>query len=187
MPETMLQFQSPVQAPDGSLYRARACGGPMPDGMWEGWLEFDRIGGGTTVRSGRETTQPNHHDAEYWATGLTPVFLEGSLRRALDGPIRVPETVIKPPRYQAPAPPLTTVRGVEAMNAHGILDPYSVYQKGEPLLRKQLAALSPWHLVNIILEHELSGASVDTLNATPGPVLIDLIVSRVRETSPHSD
>src|SRR5262249_60635268 len=117
----------------------------------------------------------------------TRCFARGCGRGALAGRFRVPGPVIRPPRYQARAPPLTTVRGVEAMNAHGILDPYSVYQKGEPLLRKQLAALSPWHLVNIILEHELSGASVDTLNATPGPVLIDLIVSRVRETSPHSD
>src|SRR5262245_410635 len=142
----------------------------MHDGMWEGWVEFDPLADGDTVRSARETTQPNRQDAEYWATGLTAVFLEGSLRRALDGPIQLPETIVKPPRYQSSAPSLTTMRGAESTTAHGILDPYSVYQKGESLLRKQLGALSSWHLVNIILEHELSGASVDTLNATPGPV-----------------
>ena len=36
------------------------------------------------VRSGRETTQPNLTDLEYWAQGLTPVYLEGALRRALE-------------------------------------------------------------------------------------------------------
>ena len=37
-----------------------------------------------------------------------------------------------------------------------MLNPFSVYEKGEPLLRKQLGALSAWHLVNIVLAYELS-------------------------------
>ena len=35
------------------------------------------------VQSPRETTQPNLTDLNYWATGLTPVYLEGALARAL--------------------------------------------------------------------------------------------------------
>ena len=38
MAETLLQYQHPVMAPDGTLYEARACGGPMPGGMWHGWI-----------------------------------------------------------------------------------------------------------------------------------------------------
>jgi hypothetical protein len=61
-----------------------------------------------------------------------------------------------------------------------ILDPFSVYEKGEALLRKQLAALSAWHLVNIVREYELSDLPVETLNAMPGVELIDVIVAGVR-------
>ena len=43
---------------------------------------------GAAVRSGRETTQPNRQDTAYWATGLTPVYLEGALGRALN-PLQV--------------------------------------------------------------------------------------------------
>src|SRR5262249_18132880 len=71
MAETLLEFQKRVLAPDGSVYEARACGGPMNGGgMWEGWIEFVPVYGGPTLRSGRETTQPNRADAEYWSTGL---------------------------------------------------------------------------------------------------------------------
>ena len=74
---TLLQYQKPVLAPNGSAYEARACGGPMSGGTWEGWIEFVPIDGGRPVRSPRETTQPNRTDTEYWATGLTQVYLEG--------------------------------------------------------------------------------------------------------------
>ena len=70
-----------------------------------------------------------------------------------------------------------------AAAGHAILDPFSVYQKGEALLRKQLAALSSWHLVNIILEYELSEEPVETLNTQPAAALIERIVSRVRQES----
>lgn len=57
----------------------------MEDGLWEGWVEFEPVHGGPSVSTGRETTQPNRKDTVYWATGLTPVYLEGALIRALDG------------------------------------------------------------------------------------------------------
>ena len=72
---------------------------------------------------------------------------------------------------------------VEVMNPanEAVLDPFSVYTKGEALLRKELHALSSWHLVNIITAYDLSDEPVTVLNRLPGSVLIETIVSAVRE------
>ena len=84
MAEVLVQFENSVAADDGTTYYAQACGAPMPDGLWEGWIEFAPADGGTPLRSPRETTQPNRNGAVYWATGLTPVYLAGALVRALN-------------------------------------------------------------------------------------------------------
>src|SRR5262249_10899933 len=177
--ETLLQFQSVVEGPDGKIYTAKACGSPMPDGMWQGWLEFVPVDGATPLRSARETTQPTRTDAEYWASGLTPVYLEGSLRRALDGPVRIPISTVTPPRYDGPAAAVVA----RAPAVHSVLDPFSVYEKGEAWLRRQLGALSAWHLVNIVIDYELSGETTDALNELPAADLIELIVAGVAAES----
>jgi hypothetical protein len=79
----LAKFDAPVVS-DAVAYRARVFGAPMDDSLWEGWIEFVPVHGGSIVRTARETTQPNATDAEYWATGLTAVYLEGALVRALD-------------------------------------------------------------------------------------------------------
>jgi len=176
MAETLLQYQKPVVSPDGTAYEARACGGPMPGGTWQGWIEFVPIAGGEPVRSPRETTQPNRTDTEYWATGLTHVYLEGALRRALDPPIAIVTTPLQPSVFTGPAPRVAPVEtGVES-----ILNPFSVYEKGEALLRKQLGAFSAWHLVNIIVAYNLSSEGTEILNRRPAADLIDIIVAGVR-------
>ncbi len=85
MAEVFMEFQAPIIGSDGMVYRARACGREAPGGTagWEGWIEFFPVDGGPPLRSRRETTQPNRADTEYWATGLTPVYLEGALERTL--------------------------------------------------------------------------------------------------------
>ena len=82
MPEALMEFAELVLSHDGAPYRARAYGGVMTDGLWEGWIEFIPLDGGTPLRSPRETTQPNRVDTVYWATGLSPTYLEGALVRA---------------------------------------------------------------------------------------------------------
>jgi hypothetical protein len=182
--ETLLQFPRPIAAPDGTLYEARACGSAMAANMWQGWIEFVPLDGGAPVRSPRETTQPNRTDTEYWATGLTDVYLEGSLRRALEPPASLPTPPPQPSVFARPA--ASTVPTSADAAPTSILDPFSVYEKGEALLRKQLAALSAWHLVNIAREYELTELPVETLNAMPGAELVDLIVAGVRaETRRH--
>ena len=81
MAEVLAEFSNLI-AGDEAVYQARACGGPTDHGSWEGWIEFLPVGGGPAVRSPRETTQPNHGDLEYWAGGLSTVYLEGALERA---------------------------------------------------------------------------------------------------------
>jgi hypothetical protein len=176
MAETLLQYQKPVLAPDGSLYEARACGGPMDAGRWEGWIEFVPVEGGEPLRSLRETTQPNRTDTEYWATGLTQVYLEGALRRTLDPPITLVTTPPQPSVFSGPA--RRTLHSERAVQS--VLDPFSIYDKSEALLRAQLGALSAWHLVNIIIAYELSEEPAVSLNRRPTADLIEIIVYGVR-------
>jgi hypothetical protein len=174
--EVLVQFTDPVVGSDGQVYTARACGGEMAGGLWQGWIEFEPAGGGTALRSGRETTQPNRQDAVYWATGLTPVYLEGALDRALKPLVRTArEAATARPAYDGPAEDL-----IQLPAAESILNPFSVYRKGEALLRSQLSALSAWHLVNIIRAHELSELDPADLEAMPAPALVELIVAAVR-------
>lgn len=83
MAEVLIDFDATIVAPDGRRWTPRACGGVADDGLWEGWIEFAATDGADRVRTPRETEQPNRQDLAYWATGLTEVYLEGALRRAL--------------------------------------------------------------------------------------------------------
>jgi hypothetical protein len=60
------------------------------------------------------------------------------------------------------------------------MDPFSVYEKGEALLRKQLGALSSWHLVNIALDYVLTDLGEEALNRLAAGDLVELIVAAVR-------
>jgi len=181
--EVFVEFAEPVVAKDGATYLARACGGEMDNGMWQGWLEFLPIENGEAVRSGRETTQPNRQDTEYWATGLTPIYLEGALDRAQNPPIKGPARPAKEPVFHAPAPDLAAAPPA----GDSVLNPFSVYRKGESMLRSQLSALSAWHLVNTIVAYDLSEQDPADLVGTPAPVLVELIVSSVRERAAEAN
>jgi hypothetical protein len=89
MVEVFREFETPLIAEDGRSYMARVCGDEMRNGLWQAWVEFLPVADGEPVRSGRETTQPNRADTVYWATGLTRVYLEGALHRALN-PLKRP-------------------------------------------------------------------------------------------------
>ena len=85
MDDLLHEFTSEVADQDGHVYIARAKGRQRADATgWEGWLEFSPRGGaGMVRRSPIETTQPNRNALLYWASGLEPVYLEGSLERAI--------------------------------------------------------------------------------------------------------
>ena len=178
MAEVLVEFPELIVA-EGVRYHARACGAPMTDGTWQGWVEFGPVDGGESIRSGRETTQPNRTDTEYWATGLTTVYLEGALQRALN-PLVVRHVAIDTPIFNEPAPPRHTAV-MPATRPDAVLDPFAVYEKeGEALLRRQLAALATWHLVNIVEKYELSHEAPAVLSRLSAAALIDRIVSAAR-------
>jgi hypothetical protein len=85
MMDVLVEFEGAISVEGGEAYHARVLGAPDAAGLWVGWLEFTPMrGDGPTLATERETTQPNHADLAYWATGLSRVYLEGALTRALD-------------------------------------------------------------------------------------------------------
>jgi len=172
MAEVLAKFPETVVGSDGVRYEAQATGMKGTLGHWEAWVEFLPLNGGAPIRTGRETTQTNHTDAVSWARGLSTVYLEGALERALR-PLVVGTPEPAQPMFDQPAPAF-----------HAVLDPFSVFEKGESLLRSELGALSSWHLVNIVIAHHLSDQSEAALNRLSAEELMELIVKAVRQQAP---
>jgi hypothetical protein len=151
-------------------------GAETPLGQWEAWIEFIPLEGGGPAVSPRETTQPNRLAAVYWATGLTAVYLEGALARALGKNAGRAAGA----RGSQPTAALGERHATVLPRRTAVLDPFSVYEKGESVLRAELAALACWHLVNIVSAYHLSDEGDATLNALPSAALIDIIVAAVK-------
>jgi hypothetical protein len=170
-----------LRVDDDRVYLAQACGRERDDGTWEGWLEFVPADDDSAIlRSQRETTQPSLAALEYWATGITPVYLTGALERTLAPPpaVSVPRAAT-PSVYDAPAP--AAVPPLEDAPAQKpVLNPFSAYTKGEDMLRRQLAALSARHLRAIVIGYDLADPADVELDALTEPELIDLIATAVR-------
>ncbi len=180
MAQTLIRFDTPVTHRDGSQYRAQACGRERDNGQWEAWLEFEDVETGEVLRSQRETTQPNQKDTVYWATGLTPVYLEGALDRILH-PLKVKEPEpVPPPHFDGPAPRMRA-KVLDLSDHAPVLNPFSVYDKNPDLLAQELTALRGRHLRQIIRAFELVDERDVELEALTEPELGSLIMQRVRE------
>lgn len=107
MAEVLVEYESLV-IHDHIAYRARAVG-RLAGHMWEGWLEFIPQNGDSLLVSGVESTQPERDHLIYWATGLTPIYLQGALVRAMQ-PVRIREHIITEPLSDGPAPRVITRR-----------------------------------------------------------------------------
>jgi hypothetical protein len=183
MPQTLVKFDTPVTHRDGRQYMAQACGRERDNGQWEGWLEFEDVVTGEVLRTQRETTQPNETDTRYWATGLTPVYMQGALDRILNPPkFKAPEAV-RPPHFDGPAP-RRRPSAADLSDREPILDPFSVYAKNPDLLAQELTALRAWHLRQIIRDFDLVDERDARLETMTEPELGSLILQRVRELHP---
>ena len=83
MNELLIPLRGTITGPDGKRY-ASAVHGKEESGQWYGWIVHTPAGGGPPIRTDYETTQSTREALEYWAVGLEPVYLEGSIERALD-------------------------------------------------------------------------------------------------------
>lgn len=176
-------FDERIADSSGSRYRPRVCARKRDDGSWEGWLEFVPEDGAPVLRSERETTQPNRVDAEYWASGLSAVYAQGSLARTLEPVKPVHRSPPERPAYDGPAPSRRPAIG----DAPAILDPFSVYGRGGgELLRKELSALDAWHLRNVAYRYRLLDGRRADLDHESKPELIEQIVAAVTASEPAS-
>jgi hypothetical protein len=83
MPEIFVRFTESIVSRGGIAYYPRVCAREDSIGRWEAWLEFEPATGGQMLQSDIETVQPNRTDVAYWSGGLTRVYLEGALDRAV--------------------------------------------------------------------------------------------------------
>jgi hypothetical protein len=75
--------QYPLLHYGGRTYRPRVYGEPQSDGRWGGWIVFFPLDGTPAVATDRETTQSTFESLRMWAAGVTSVYREGALVRAL--------------------------------------------------------------------------------------------------------
>ncbi|HEY3109631.1 MAG TPA: hypothetical protein VGL23_12805 [Chloroflexota bacterium] len=81
-PQLVSQLSEEVISADGRRWAVLVYGEPRADGTWIGWLAFKAVRGEAVMRTGQETSQPDHGALAYWATGLQPSYLEGAFSRA---------------------------------------------------------------------------------------------------------
>ncbi len=187
MSEILVKYDEPILASNGTNYFAQAVGSEMGGGLWEGWIEFfPDSEDGSAVESGRETTQPNRKNLEFWAQGLTTVYLEGALDRAIslaESPAESPQTRAESGRFSAPARRSTSgSSATPAADRRVILDPFEVYVQGEQILRSELNALSRDHLENIATAYGVGAPGFSSwIKSVATPDLIEAIMVTARE------
>jgi hypothetical protein len=156
MAEVLVRFDAVLTAPDGRQFTPQACGRPAGN-VWEGWIEFAPVAGGPPVRTPRETEQPNRNDLLYWAQGLTRVYLDGALSRALHEPLVVERALPIESHFDGPAPAANRAP-VSGVVARPVLDPFSVVLQGEEILARELGALDTSLVRDIAVAYGFVGA-----------------------------
>jgi hypothetical protein len=159
MAEVLVSFDHPVRD-NGGVYHARAVGRLANDGMWEGWLEFVPADGGDVLVTGVESRQPERIHLDYWATGLTHVYLEGALNRARR-PNAMRVTVPDTPASSEPARVEHVITSTMPRSPEPVLDPFEVGSRSLDILKQELRALNRARLANIITAYELNPGTED--------------------------
>jgi hypothetical protein len=109
------EFTAAILDSEGRSYVARVRGESHVNGQWDGWIEFIPTAGGPPLLTGRETTQSNYEQLDYWASGLSDTYLQMAFQRA----VRAATAEVPPPltelpydvaRIRAPRPEAPVVR-----------------------------------------------------------------------------
>jgi hypothetical protein len=176
MAEVLRSFDEPITHSTGTFH-ARVVGRAASDGMWEGWMEFVPIepGGTEVVVSPVESTQPEREDLIYWASGLTVVYAEGALDRALH-PVSVRTRVAEAPVSDRPAPSIIT-EPVHPRRAEPVLDPFVIGERNLDILRQELQALNRPRLLNIIDAFDLNPGGKDLTSLTDHQLVTFIVVA----------
>ncbi len=162
-------FSGTVEGPAGRKFNVGVHGHERRNGTWAGWLTFwPAAGEGPVLSTGRETTQPNRDDLEYWATGLDATYYEGALQRALDAIEGVDREHF-------------TAQPRERERAHAVLNPFAVYLQAPHLLDDELDALHPDHLRTIIRAYDLTDSSQESLEELDRVALKAIIQATVKD------
>lgn len=177
MAEVLRSFDAPITHSDGT-FQARVVGRSAEDGMWEGWIEFVPIspGGTTVVVSPVESRQPEREHLRYWAEGLTVVYAEGALERALH-PTVVRTRVDERPLSERPAS-RAAAAPVHPIGPEPVLNPFDVGERSLDILRQELHALDRPRLLNIIAAFGLNPGG-EAITAMSTDQLITFIVVAV--------
>jgi len=65
-------------------YRPRVYAHQRPDGAWDAWIVFFRVGGGRVIATDRQQTANSLVELSGWSAALTDADLERGLQRALE-------------------------------------------------------------------------------------------------------
>jgi hypothetical protein len=183
--EVLVEFDTTVTGSDGTRWLPRVCGRVADDGLWEGWIEFLPLrDSAEPVRTPRETGQSNRNSLMYWAQGLTQIYLEAALVRALAPPLRRPsEGPTVRPHFDTPAPRFAGDHATSVPRP--VLNPFEVYQQGENVLFRQLSALSRARLLDIVVGYGMPSAAA--AHDSSRETLVSTIMSAVRRPAAGRD
>ncbi len=186
MSDVLVQFDEPQPATDGRLFIAQVNGQRIANGLWEAWIEFYPRDGGEPFRTGRETEQLTRGDLRYWAAGLTHVYLQGALVRALSPERKAtPINMVSPDfggrhglngpdertHFPTALPPLLPAA----------LDPLELYSAGgEYRLRQELRALDAMQLQDVIAAYDIPEVEFYDAVRTFEDALTERIVASVQ-------
>ena len=87
MTEMVREYPTLVGSTDDTAFVAQVWGRQTSDGRWEAWIVFTPVADGHTRRTDRETVQATRAAVEYWASGVTSIYLQGALTRSR--PVRI--------------------------------------------------------------------------------------------------
>lgn len=145
MTTLLQQFENPIRGPGGETYivllhgRARSS-----DGMWEGWIVFQRTSDARLFATPVETTQSTAEAVRYWATGLGDAYFEGALERALRTRPQRPARPVPQPVVDGNVD-FETRRARISMLQAGILDHFRIRHRIGVLTRELFDALPHAH------------------------------------------